>query len=276
MLKKISLSLLLLSSGMMVGVNAFAHQAYLAPLAHHVEGDHVLLHAGYTEDLFVPEFPLKGSFFIVDTQGQKSELSSVQALKSATIIEAELKEKGTYKILTENERDSVYAEQKGKWLTVRDVPASEAPAADKRKYLLTSEVGNSKTTTSKIIAQIVTYVSKDEATDGALVLTNQGLELRFAVNPTQINSKDGLVFDVLLNGKPVEGVTFEIHQAGEEHTDHDDEKPEQTYNSDIAGKVTVPLAQAGDYLLTTKYPQVKAGDKPAAVVYQYVLSFAAK
>lgn len=275
MSKKISLSLLVLCSGMLIG-NAFAHQAYLAPLGHHVEGDHVVLHAGYTEDLFVPEFPLKGSFFMVDTKAQKTELSGVQTLKSATIIEAELKEKGTYKIFAHNERDTVYAEQQGKWLSVRDISASESPAADKRKYLLKSEVGNSKTTNSKTIAQIITYVSKDTATDGALALLNQGLELKFAVNPTRINSKDGLVFNVFLNGKPMEGVAFEIHQAGEAHTDHDDEKPEQTYSSNQAGKVTIPLTQAGSYLLTTKYPQVQAGDKPAAVVYQYVLSFAAQ
>lgn len=255
---------------------AFAHQAYIAPLGHHVEGDHVIVHAGYTEDLFVAEFPLKATFSMVDPKGLSSSLTDINVLKSATIVEAKLAEKGTYKIVANNERETKFAQVNGIWQSVRDVPVAEAPAADKRKYVLASEVGNNKTATAKHISQVLTYVTKDDASNGALTLSNQGLELKFEVNPTQIKAKDGLIFDVLLNGKPVEGVAFEVHQAGEEHTDQDAEKPEQSYNSNKAGRVSIPLVNPGAYLITTTYPKVKSGDIPAAIVYQYALSIAAE
>jgi uncharacterized GH25 family protein len=266
----------LLTTSAMLATIAHAHEAYILPLSDMPEGKQVLLHAGYTEDLFVPEFLLKGQYYSVNPQGKQQELTPLSGLQSATVLELPLEQQGTYKVFAQAEHSTSYAQQNGIWKAVYDMPADKAPAASERPYLLNSEVKNTdKKLSSKTHGHVVSYVTKGAPTQQVLTPSGKGLELKFSQHPNQLKQSEGLNFQVLFNGKPVANSGFHVEQAGAMHHDEEaEDKPDVV--SDQDGQVRIQFKQPGQYLIKISYPQTKAGAQPATDVYHYALTVAVK
>ncbi|RYY77969.1 MAG: DUF4198 domain-containing protein [Moraxellaceae bacterium] len=268
---KAMISIGLLSTSLMLTSTVSAHQAYILPLSDLPQGKQVLLHAGYTEDLFVPEFPLKAQYYRVNPQGQQQEIAPVTGLQSATLIELPLEQQGTYKIFALVEHSTNYVQQKGIWKAVYDMPASQAPAASERPYLLSSEVKDTdQKRVSKAYGQVVSYVSKGSPTSQVLTPSGKGLELKFDQHPNQLKQAEGLAFQVLFDGKPVANTGLHVEQAGGVHADAAEDTPDAV--SDKDGKVQIQFKQLGQYLIKTSYPKTKTDEQPAADVYHYALT----
>lgn len=266
----------LLSTSLMLANTVSAHQAYILPLSDLPQGKQVLLHAGYTEDLFAPEFPLKAQYYGVNPQGQQQEITPVTGLQSATVMELPVEQQGTYKVFALAEHSTNYAHQKGIWKAVYDMPANQAPAASERAYLLTGEVKDTnQKRVSKAHSHVVSYVSKGSPTSPVLTPSGKGLELKFKQHPNQLKQSEGLAFQVLFNGKPVANTGLHVEQAGDVHDDEAEDKPDVM--SDQDGNVHIQFKQAGQYLIKTSYPQTsypktKTDEQPAADVYHYALT----
>lgn len=262
----------LAASGLLFN-SALAHQAYLAPLSHQVYGEHVLLHAGVTDYFFVPEHAIDAKFFAVSPQGQVSEVAHTHKLESTLIAEAQTKDAGSYYFYAISERASTLAQKDGKWLSVRDMPADKAPPADKRKFLLKSEVpAGAPTVDTKTINKLTTFVNKEQASGAAKLAQPQGFELAFSQSPAQQTAKDALSFTTLLDGKPVAGVELKLIETDKPL----DDATKHSYSSDANGRVSIALPKAGAYLLTASHAPKPDADKPAPITYQYALSFIAK
>lgn len=270
---KTGMNTALLGAALLLAGVANAHEAYILPLSDLPEGKQVLLHAGYTEDLFVPEFPLKAQYYSVNPQGKQQELTPISGLQSATVLELPLKQPGTYKVFARAEHSTSYARQNGLWKAVYDMPADQAPAASERPYLITSEVKSTdQKLTSKTHGQVVSYITKGEATQQTLAPDNKGLALKFSQHPNQVKKAEGLSFQLLFNGKPAANTGLHVEQAGAMHHDENEGEDKPDVMSDKDGKVRIQFAQPGQYLIKTSYPQTKAGEQPAADVYHYALT----
>lgn len=274
MLKTVMTSSVLVT-GLLINISVSAHEAYIAPLGDMPEGKQVLLHAGYSENLFVPEFPLKAKYFSINPQGQQQELTALAGLKSASVVELPLEQQGTYKIFALAEFSTNYAKQNGTWKAVYEMAADEAPAASKRPYLLASEVkGTDQKLSSTAHGKVATYVSKGETSQQVLAVKGQGLEFKFKQHPNQVKQSEGLSFQVLFDGKPVANAGFHVEQAGAIHHEEAEDKPD--VSADKNGQVQLAFKQPGQYLIKTSYPENKAGAQPAADVYHYALTIDVK
>ena len=270
---KAILSTSLLSTSLLLTTIVHAHEAYILPLSDLPQGKQVLLHAGYTEDLFVPEFPLKAQYYGVNPQGQQQEITSVPGLQSATLIELPLEQQGTYKIFALAEHSTDYAQQKGIWKAVYDMPASEAPTASDRSYLLIHEVKNTDPKrVSKAHSHVVSYVSKGSPTSQVLTPSGKGLEIKFKQHPNQLKQAEGLAFQVLFDGKPVANAGVHVEKAGAMHHDENESEDKPDVMSDQDGQVRIQFTQPGQYLIKTSYPKAKTDEQPAADVYHYALT----
>ncbi|RYZ89779.1 MAG: DUF4198 domain-containing protein [Moraxellaceae bacterium] len=276
-LKQPALKQLLLGSlcvsGLLTAMPAMAHQAYIIALGDMPEGKQVLLHAGYTEALFVPEFPLEASYSSLSPDGQKQGLQPLTGAKSATLLELPLPQPGTYKVVATKQSKTNYAQQNGQWKAVYDMAADKAPAASERPYLINSEVkATDQQQVSTLHGHVLTYVSKEKTSSTVLAPTGEGLEFKLAQHPNQLTQQQGLTLQVLFNGKPISGVGLHLERAGAPHA-HDEnaeDKPDFVSNQD--GQVIIPFAQAGQYLLHATYPNQKTGAQPVSDRYQSALS----
>lgn len=205
-------------------------------------------------------------------------MTTGSGFKSATLLEVPLLEKGTYSISATAEHATSYAQQDGQWKTDYEMPVDQAP------FLVNLTPAEIKATARKLTStshtQVQTYVSRDipgtvpklsESASG-----NSPIALKFARHPNRIQYKDGLKFTLLINGKPTAGIKFTLHAAGEHHDDEEDGKNQAQdshthepagFVSDKQGEVTIPLVHAGQYLIDSRYPEVKKGTEPATGTY---------
>lgn len=280
-LKQPALKQLLLGSlcvsGLLTALPAMAHQAYMIALGDMPEGKQVLLHAGYTEALFVPEFPLEASYASFSPDGQKQELQPLSGAKSATVLELPLPQSGTYKVLATKQSKTDYAQQNGQWKAVYDMAADKAPAASERPYLIRSEVkANDKQLVSTLHGQVLTYVSKEKTSTAVLAPTGEGLEFKLSQHPNQLSQQQGLTLHVLFNGKPAAGVGLHLERAGAPHAHDENAEDQPDFVSGKDGRVTIPLSQSGQYLLHATYPDQKTGAQPVSDRYHSALSLSVK
>src|SRR5690606_22463500 len=93
-----------------------------------------------------------------------------------------------------------------------------------------------------------------------LKTSGKGLEIVASVHPNDLVAGEPLTLQFLVDGKPTAGVEVEVLKG---QTRYRNNKAEQTFKSDQAGKITVNLPEAGMYWLDADFVDNKVSSKLA-------------
>lgn len=229
---------------------AAAHTGYLQPnLFNTPQRDHVTVEASFTEELFTPDIVMKADdYHVVTPSGAKVKLPAVTYLRDLALFEVDLPENGTYRIST-GVREGAKRKMAlvgAKWEPVREREGAPAGA---------------RVADAQSITRSDVYVSKGPASDKALAPAGMGLEIVPLSHPNRIDPGAALPVRLLLDGKPVAGVTISLQ--GPDLPDEEDAKA-VTVTTDKDGKASLTLPKAGTFLLLARH-RVEAADGPVAV-----------
>lgn len=229
---------------------AAAHTGYLKPnLFNTPQRDHVTVEASFTEEMFTPDIVMKADdYHVVTPAGAKVKLASVTYLRDLAVFEVDMPETGTYRISTGLRTGATrkMALVNGKWEAVREREGAPAGA---------------RVADAQSITRSDVYVSKGPASDKALTPAGVGLEIVPLAHPNRLDAGAALPVRLLLDGKPVAGVTISLQ--GPKLPDEEDGKA-VTVTTDNDGKASVALPQEGTFLLLARH-RVEAADGPVAV-----------
>ena len=261
--------LLTLAANAALASAALAHTPYVAPINFAPDRDYVTLEAALAEtNYFVPDFPIRGAeYTVIGPAGQTVKAKSTE-LRELAVVEAALPQQGTYRITTGERpgRRGKWAKVDGKWLVVTNGPVSDddagARAIQESKLPAGAEIMN---TQSFITAE--TYVTRGKPTPGALKPIGKGLELAPETNPSEIYTKAPFKFAMLIDGKPVSGVNFNVSRAGDLYAD---KRYTHDGKSAADGKASVTFDQPGVYVLEVQYPERAEGSPvpiPRSAIY---------
>jgi hypothetical protein len=272
-----------------IGPAADAHSPYLQPTQFAPTRGYVAVLAALTEEVyFVPDFALRGEgFFLVDPEGRRSEIKNVAPMKSFVAAEADLPADGTYRITTGDRagRSAKFAKIDGRWLAVRQPRPGQQQRQEgqQRQQAERQRAGQmerggpqgdlpagAEIAEMRAVVVAETYVTRGAPSDAAVKPTGKGFELKPLIHPNEIFLDTGFPFEILMDGKPVEGVALEVFRGGNAY---EDKKVYGEVTTDVAGRATVAFDRPGVYVLTTRYPGRPApGEAPPPRSYSYALT----
>ena len=268
-----------------IGPAADAHSPYLQPTQFAPTRGYVAVLAALTDEVyFVPDLALRGEgFFLVDPEGRRSEIENVAPMKSFVAAEADLATDGTYRITTGERagRSARFAKIDGRWLAVRQPrpgqqqgqqrPPQQAGQMERPRAIDEADLpAGAETTEMQAVVVAETYVTRGAPSDAAVKTTGKGFELKPLIHPNEIFLDTGFPFEILMDGKPAEGVALEVFRGGNAY---EDKKVYGEVTTDAAGRATVAFDRPGVYVLTTRYPGRPApGEAPPPRSYSYALT----
>lgn len=249
--------------GLLTSSWACAHTPFLAPVSFEPAHDQwVSLDAGFAEVFFQSDVAFdNGKFQVLTPSDQWQSPTRYEEFKTRSLVEYQLKEKGTYRFTTGSRLGSVFRfyELNGQRKATRDaneVLPEGAKLVDHYQSVTLAE----------------TYITYDKPTTSALKPYGKGLEIVSITHPSDIYAGDKFALKILFDGKPVAGkeVSVFIAQDGNEH-----EKASAKATTNNQGEAEFAFAGQGVYLLYVRHtaPAPKGAEAPN-YGYIYTLSFA--
>ena len=105
----------------------YAHEPYVAPLSYITSNTQIPVISAYAEQALQPEYALKQpTFNIIQPDQSKISITSESTLKSASLIDLPLPQKGTYQISSKVSFPLKYAQHNKEWKIFFDMPADKA------------------------------------------------------------------------------------------------------------------------------------------------------
>lgn len=247
-----SLIALALAGLSVVSLNAQAHKPYLLPSTTEVEPARdgsawVTFDAAVAENLFTIDFALKlDGLEITAPDGSKLEPQNVNNGKLRSTFDLNLTKPGTYKVALVNK--SVMGSYKDKEGNMKRFRATEETLA-KEVPADATEVK-----TSQQEARIETFVSTGATNMNVFKPTGKGLEMVPVTNPTELHSGDKVTWRFLLDGKPAANQGVSLFQGGVKFRGTLGEIRQTTNDK---GELTLTLPAAGQYMVSTSWPEIK-------------------
>lgn len=243
-------TILLLCSG-----SAWAHVPYLAPAAAEPIRQRVSLEAAFADRFFVPEAKFDQSeFFVLTPRGVRQTPDELVMVTSRTIVDHKLTEAGTYRFSSGERYGAVFHQyqHQGKQHSSRD-PHFVLPT------------GATLTAHFQSVTRAETYLTTGKPNRQALQPSGQGLEIAFISHPNELFAGQPLQLQLLLHGQPLANASAELMWT----TEADEAATASVGKSDPAGKVTLPVARAGRYVVQVRH-RAPAPATAKAPVYSYI------
>ena len=239
---------------------AQAHMPYLLPTLFDVgRGDHVTVQSAFGEDAFVPEIGMRDApFHLIRPDGTRGEVGTPSFLRDLTIFEADLSGEGTYRLTTGQRlgRKGKMYEVAGKWVIKGE--DGEVPAGSR-------EIDVQSTTLAEA------YVTRGQASDGALKPRGTALEIAPLTHPSSIAAGGDARFQLLFDGKPLADTDVTLFRAA---GNYDGKKIAVQTRSDAKGAFTLRPADSGIYLILVRHrTEAPAGSATPYRSYTYTLAF---
>ena len=238
---KRSLVLAVTLASLVVPFSAAAHKAWLRPSQTVLAGTDpwITVDAAVSNDLFYfNHVPLRlDNLVITAPDGSEVEPQNPATGKYRSVFDLQLAQQGTYRIAVVNSGLSGSWEENGKPRRWRGTPATfatEVPRDAKNLQV------------SQNIGRVETFVTNGSPNDIALKARGEGLELVPLTHPNDLFAGEATKFRVLVDGKPAEGVEFEIVRG---ETRYRNAQEEMKPVSDAQGEFTVTWPAAGMYWL---------------------------
>ncbi|MGF7148103.1 putative GH25 family protein [Sphingomonas zeicaulis] len=245
---------------LLIGAGAEAHMPYLLPSAFDVgHSDHVTLQSSFGEDAFAPEVAMRDApFHLVGPDGARGTVGPVTYLRDLSIFEADLKAEGTYRLTTGQRlgRKGKMFEANGQWL-------------------MRGEDGNPPAGAREVDVQSTTlaeaFVTRGQATRGALKPIGAALEIEPVTHPAEIASGADARFRLLFDGKPLAGSRITLFRAA---GNYDGQKVAAQVDSGADGSFVLSPKDPGLYLILVRHrTMAPAGSETPYRSYTYTLAF---
>lgn len=177
---------------------------------------------------------------IFTPDGDRQRVGSYFKGHRRSVFDLELDQDGTYKLSAQRPQFYFTSYKAGKRDTPKRMMADKVAAQAK----LPKDARDVKT--MLIDMQSVAFVTRNAPTNSVYAPKNKGLELNPLTHPNDIVQGEVTEIDVLLDGKPAEGVTVEITPGG---TRYRNERGSIELTTDKTGRISFTPEQAGPWLL---------------------------
>ena len=238
---KRSLILAVAIASLTVPFGAAAHKTWLRPSQTVLAGTDpwITVDAAVSNDLFYfNHVPLRlDTLVITAPDGSKVEPQNLATGKYRNVFDVQLAQQGTYRIAVVNSGLFGSWEENGKPKRWRGTPASFATEVPKDAKNLQI---------SQSVGRVETFVTNGSPNDTALKTSGEGIELVPLGHPNDLFAGEATGFRVLVDGKPTQGVEFEIVRG---ETRYRNAQDEIKVTSDAKGEFSVTWPQAGMYWL---------------------------
>jgi uncharacterized GH25 family protein len=234
---------------------AEAHRGWILPSLTVLAGESpwVTFDAAISSDTFIADHnPMRlEALKIVAPDGSEAAPQNVATLKTRSVFDLNLTQKGTWKLYTaSNGLNAVWEEngQRKMWPPRGVAPTREAFEKEVPKQA-------DKLAISQASRRFETFVTSGKTSTAVFKPTNIGLELVPVTHPNDLFAGEKAVFQFLIDGQPAAGVAIEV-TPGERRYRNTEETA--TYTTGKDGKVTINWLQAGQYFLDAEYEDGKA------------------
>lgn len=243
-----------------VSFAAEAHRAWIVPAATVLSGDDpwVTFDAAVSNTIFHADhapFRLNG-VTAVAPDGSEIELQNPHTGKYRSTFDLNLKQEGTYKIVSaSNGLTARWETEDGErrfW-----PPRGSAPTPEGFEKEVPKKAKNLKVTQSS--RRIETFVTAGEPDNQVFKPANVGLEMVPVTHPNDLFSGEEAEFNLLIDGKPAVGAKVIVLAGGMRYRNQQDAIEVE---SDKKGKVKFTWPAAGMYWMSVSYSDDKA-KKPA-------------
>ena len=113
-------------------------------------------------------------------------------------------------------------------------------------------------------------MTRGAPSDAAVKTIGKGFELKPLIHPNEVFLDTGFAFEILMDGKPAQGVELEVFRAGNAY---EDKKVYGEVETDGSGRAEVTFDRPGIYVLTTRHPgRPTPGEAPPPRSYTYALT----
>lgn len=224
-------------------LTASAHKAWLLPSQTVLAGNDpwISVDAAVSNDLFYfNHVPLRlDNLVIVAPDGSQVEAQNGATGKYRSVFDLQLQQQGTYRLAVINSGLFANWQENGepkRWRGTAATFASEVPANAEGLRV------------SESVGRIETFVTNGAPSDKALQPTGKGIELVPITHPNDLYAGETAQFRVLLDGKPAEGLEFEVVRGG---TRYRDAQEELKVTSNAKGEISITWPEPGMYWLET-------------------------
>lgn len=222
---------------------ASAHKAWLHPSATVFSdtGAWVTVDAAVSNDLFYfNRVPLRlDGLQVTAPDGSTVQPQNTASGKYRNVFDLQLEQEGTYKLAVLNQGMNAQYELNGEKKRWRGTPAAfktEIPAAA------------TDVKVSESIGRIETFATVGSPTTTVFKTVGSGIELVPVTHPNDLYAGETATFQLLVDGKPAEGLEIEVIPGGSRYRDQQDDIQ---LVSDAQGRFEVTWPQAGMYWLET-------------------------
>ena len=165
----------------------YAHEPYVAPLSYITSNTQIPVISAYAEQALQAEYALKQpTFNIIQPDQSKISITSESTLKSASLIDLPLPQKGTYQISSKVSFPLKYVQHNKEWKTFFDMPADQAKDIKERDYVIPADFKKVPTLVEVTREwSIQSYVSKKKYHLFKVKLMHQ---YKLSLNNTRTNS----------------------------------------------------------------------------------------
>lgn len=240
---------------LLTSMQASAHRQFIIPTSTIVNGNSpwVSFDAAAATDIFSLDhvgLNLTG-LVITAANGSLAKAENINTGKLRSSFDLLAEQRGTYKISLLN--DGIFANYKEngeakRWRGSVEDFAKEVPA-NAQDLVVTQNQG-----------RIETFVTNGKPNTTALKITGKGLELNPITHPNDLVDGESAQFQILLDGKALEGIKVTVIAAGIRYRH---KLGEQTLTTNKEGKINVQWQGAGLYWLTASYSDNKSAVKSA-------------
>ncbi len=200
-------------------------------------GDLVTVQSSFTEDFSNPAVGVKSeAWTVIGPDGAASTFKTRGEFTQLTVLEAETKANGTYRLSTGERLGRVGPQVlvDGVWQPF--APGREIPPGAQTRQSQTATVAD-------------VYVTRGAPTHAPVEARIGALELKPDRHPNDVYLDTGFSLRVLLNGRPVAGQAVEVWREGGSY----DEPPYRVRHVSAAdGRVTLNFDRPGVYLIWTR------------------------
>ncbi|MCJ8161445.1 DUF4198 domain-containing protein [Acinetobacter zhairhuonensis] len=235
---------LIFSSALFFSTYTFAHEPYVAPLAYNTANTQIPVIAAYAEQALQAEYALKDPQFLIIQPNQKqATVKPATTLKSATIFDLSLPEKGTYTVVTTTSYPIQYVQYNKQWKVLANATADQVPPINERDYVIASDFKGKLPKKVDTVREwtLQTYISKETTT--AVATTSAPIQIHLQTHPNRIIAQQPVQVQILHAGKPLAHAELVLREQGAT------EQQAQNINVESNGRASFTFPHAGQYLL---------------------------
>lgn len=223
---------------------ATAHTSYMLPNVFTANLEElVTLQASFSDDLFRPEVVVDSDdYHVVLPDGSRTEFELIAPHRQLVILEGSIEQEGTYRFTTgvRRGRTNTRVLVDGVWKSLREFDG-EAPPQD-------AELRTSQTET---IADV--YVTKKVPSRASVDQVIGRLVFQPVTHPNDIYLDGGFKFQVLFDGKPMQGQVINLYRSGGGYAEP---KYHEEIEANEDGLVSLSFEEPGVYLVMTRHRAV--------------------